>query len=146
MVFGNMGDGCGSGTAWSRDALSEEEKQSGHFLPQSQGGDMERASILLNDIERIDCNIYRQISRIRETLQSYYHSDYSFDFTAEHGKIYVLRTRSESSIQNSITYSDSDWGDNESEYMPLERLNDILVGNGGSSVDTDDGDWRQHAA
>lgn len=117
---------------------------SGYFSPRSQGGEIERTVIPIESVERNDYNIYRQISRVRDTLQSRCQCDYSFDFTLEHGKIYVMRTRSEDSIRERLTYRASDWDDRENGWP--RSLNDILVGKGGAEREADDDGWNRRAA
>jgi pyruvate,orthophosphate dikinase len=96
MVFGNIDGSCGSGVAWEIKEDDTENAKNGFFIFGAQGrGIMSNGStaILLKDVEKNNSNINRQISQIRKTIKDHYNSDYSFDFTIERGKVYVLRTR-----------------------------------------------------
>jgi pyruvate,orthophosphate dikinase len=87
MVFGNIGDYCGSGVISGDD---------GYFVLGAQGkeiGDGLRKMMSIPELEVYDPNLCRQIAKVREVLSGWRDGECSFDFTVERGKLYVLRAR-----------------------------------------------------
>ena len=93
MVFGNMGHNSGVGLAWSRDPITGIKEDGGMYLSNAQGDDLrygKRHPRPLCQIELNSCEIARQIRSVRSAFNHHLDTDYTFDFTVEHGKVYVL--------------------------------------------------------
>ena len=93
MVFGNLGENCGAGVAWSQNPTTGVREDGGMFLENAQGDDLRsrgRVPCQLGKIESSSREIGRQLRRVRSSFQRYYGDDYVFDFTLEHGTVYVL--------------------------------------------------------
>ena len=96
MVFGNLGDDCGTGVAFTRDPATGEDVFYGEYLINAQGEDVvagvrtpQRIATLK---ERMPA-IYRQLLEIRKTLESHYRDMQDIEFTVERGKLFMLQTR-----------------------------------------------------
>jgi len=96
MVFGNMGDDCGTGVAFTRDPASGANKFYGEFLMNAQGEDVVagiRTPEPINRLPRHNKKAYQQLLRIRARLEKHYKDMQDIEFTIEKGKLYMLQTR-----------------------------------------------------
>jgi pyruvate,orthophosphate dikinase len=97
MVFGNLGEGSGTGVAFTRDpATGESGKPYGDYLSNAQGEDVVagiRNTLPLAELERIDAKAYKQLGRIMAKLERHYRDMCDIEFTIERGKLWMLQTR-----------------------------------------------------
>ncbi len=96
MVFGNMGDDCGTGVAFTRDPATGANKFYGEFLMNAQGEDVvagTRTPLPIAELRKYDPKSYRQLLQIRKDLENHYHDVQDIEFTIEKGKLYMLQTR-----------------------------------------------------
>lgn len=96
MVFGNMGDDCGTGVAFTRDPATGEKKLFGEYLTNAQGEDVV-AGIrtpypITNLVEQMP-EVYKQFAQTAEILENHYRDMQDMEFTIERGKFYMLQTR-----------------------------------------------------
>ncbi|MEX0992392.1 MAG: pyruvate, phosphate dikinase [Solirubrobacterales bacterium] len=97
MVFGNKGEGSGSGVAFSRDETTGAPEPSGDFLPNAQGEDVvsgTRNTKDLDDLARLMPEVHVQLIEIMRTLERHYRDMQDVEFTIEEGTLYMLQTRS----------------------------------------------------
>ena len=96
MVFGNLGNDCGTGVAFTRDPATGEDVFYGEYLIDAQGEDVVAGVRTPQKIatlkERMPA-IYRQLLDIRKTLEGHYRDMQDIEFTVERGKLYMLQTR-----------------------------------------------------
>src|SRR4051794_14707049 len=97
MVFGNMGDDCATGVAFTRDPSTGENKFYGEFLVNAQGED-----VVAGIRTPLDCNTemgkwstksWRELLNVKKLLETRYKDVQDFEFTIEKGKLYMLQTR-----------------------------------------------------
>ena len=96
MVFGNMGDDCGTGVAFTRDPATGEKRLYGEYLFNAQGEDVVagiRTPQPISSLEQTMPEVYKQFVKIAETLEDHYNDMQDMEFTIEHGKLYMLQTR-----------------------------------------------------
>ena len=96
MAFGNMGDDCGTGVAFTRDPATGEKKLMGEFLTNAQGEDVVagvRTPMPIAQMEQEFPEAYAEFLKVCETLENHYHDMQDMEFTVEHGKLYMLQTR-----------------------------------------------------
>ena len=96
MVFGNMGDDCGTGVAFTRNPATGENKLFGEFLMNAQGEDVVAGIRTPQKIEELKKTIpgaYNDFVKICKRLENHYHDMQDMEFTIEHGKLYMLQTR-----------------------------------------------------
>jgi pyruvate,orthophosphate dikinase len=96
MVFGNRGDDCGTGVAFTRDPATGANKFYGEFLMNAQGEDVvagTRTPLPIAELRKYDPKSYRQLLQIRKDLEAHYHDVQDIEFTIEKGKLYMLQTR-----------------------------------------------------
>ncbi|MGN1206881.1 MAG: pyruvate, phosphate dikinase, partial [Eubacteriales bacterium] len=96
MAFGNMGDDCGTGVAFTRDPATGEKKLMGEFLPNAQGEDVVagvRTPLKIEKMEELFPEAFAQFKQVCKTLEDHYHDMQDMEFTVEHGKLYMLQTR-----------------------------------------------------
>ena len=117
MAFGNMGDDCGTGVAFTRNPATGEKKLMGEFLTNAQGEDVvagvrtpmpiqemaEKFPEAFAQFEQV-CTIqemaekfpeaFAQVEQVCKTLEDHYRDMQDMEFTVEHGKLYMLQTRS----------------------------------------------------
>jgi len=96
MVFGNMGDDCGTGVAFTRDPSTGKNKFYGEFLMNAQGEDVVagiRTPEPISQLGRHDRKSYNQLVAIRTKLEKHYRDMQDIEFTIEKGKLYMLQTR-----------------------------------------------------
>ncbi len=96
MAFGNMGDDCGTGVAFTRDPATGEKKLMGEFLTNAQGEDVVagvRTPMPIAEMENKFPEAYKQFVEVCKTLENHYRDMQDMEFTVEHGKLYMLQTR-----------------------------------------------------
>jgi pyruvate,orthophosphate dikinase len=96
MVFGNVGDDSGTGVGFTRDPATGEKVFWGEFLLNAQGEDVVagiRTPHPIKDLESIMPDAYRQLRSITTNLENHYRDMQDFEFTIEHGKLFMLQTR-----------------------------------------------------
>ncbi len=96
MVFGNMGDGSGTGVCFTRDPSSGHSGVYGDYLENAQGEDVVagiRNTLSLADLEKIDKASYDQLRGIMRKLETHYRDMCDIEFTIERGKLWMLQTR-----------------------------------------------------
>ena len=96
MAFGNMGDDCGTGVAFTRDPATGEKGLFGEFLTNAQGEDVVagvRTPMHINEMESKFPEAFQQFKEVCNTLENHYRDMQDMEFTIEHGKLYMLQTR-----------------------------------------------------
>src|SRR5712691_5434343 len=105
MVFGNMGDDCATGVAFTRNPSTGERKFFGEYLPNAQGEDVvagirtplpisrAQASGDEKSLEETMPSVYRQLEEVYKKLEAHYRDMQAIEFTIESGKLYLLQTR-----------------------------------------------------
>lgn len=96
MAFGNVGEGSGTGVAFTRDPGSGEKGVYGDYLPDAQGEDVVagiRNTLPLHNLEQLDKKSYDELMSIMTTLESHYRDVCDIEFTVERGKLWMLQTR-----------------------------------------------------
>ena len=96
MAFGNMGDDCGTGVAFTRDPATGEKKLMGEFLPNAQGEDVVagvRTPYPIAQMAEMFPEAYKQFVEVCGILEDHYRDMQDMEFTVEHGKLYMLQTR-----------------------------------------------------
>ncbi len=96
MAFGNMGDDCGTGVAFTRDPATGEKKLMGEFLTNAQGEDVVagvRTPMPIAEMEDKFPEAFKQFTEVCSILENHYHDMQDMEFTVEHGKLYMLQTR-----------------------------------------------------
>jgi len=96
MAFGNMGDDCGTGVAFTRDPATGEKKLMGEFLTNAQGEDVVagvRTPMPIAQMEEKFPEAFAQFVEVCKTLENHYNDMQDMEFTVEHGKLYMLQTR-----------------------------------------------------
>ncbi len=96
MAFGNMGDDCGTGVAFTRDPATGEKKLMGEFLTNAQGEDVVagvRTPMPIAQMAEKFPEAFEQFKQVCATLENHYRDMQDMEFTVEHGKLYMLQTR-----------------------------------------------------
>ena len=96
MVFGNMGDDCGTGVAFTRNPATGEKKIFGEFLMNAQGEDVVagiRTPQTIDKLKDINPEIYDQFITVANQLDNHYKDMQDIEFTIEKGKLFILQTR-----------------------------------------------------
>ncbi len=96
MAFGNMGDDCGTGVAFTRDPATGEKKLMGEFLTNAQGEDVVagvRTPMPIAQMEEKFPEAFKQFTEVCSILENHYRDMQDMEFTVEHGKLYMLQTR-----------------------------------------------------
>ena len=97
MVFGNMGDDCGTGVAFTRDPSTGDNYFYGEYLINAQGEDVVagiRTPLPIDQMKQDLPDIYNQLVSVRDTLEKHYRDMQDIEFTIQQGKLYMLQTRS----------------------------------------------------
>ncbi len=97
MAFGNMGDDCGTGVAFTRDPATGEKKLMGEFLINAQGEDVVagvRTPMPIARMEEEFPEAFAQFTNVCQTLENHYRDMQDMEFTVENKKLYMLQTRS----------------------------------------------------
>ncbi len=96
MAFGNMGDDCGTGVAFTRDPATGAKGLFGEFLTNAQGEDVVagvRTPMHITEMEQKFPEAFAQFKQVCKTLEDHYRDMQDMEFTVEHGKLYMLQTR-----------------------------------------------------
>ena len=96
MAFGNMGDDCGTGVAFTRDPATGAKGLFGEFLTNAQGEDVVagvRTPMHITEMEQKFPEAFAQFKQVCATLENHYRDMQDMEFTVEHGKLYMLQTR-----------------------------------------------------
>jgi len=97
MVYGNMGDDCGTGVAFTRDCSSGERVLNGDVLTNAQGEDVVSGARTPVPIARMKrgklAKVYRDLERLAQKLERHFKDVQDIEFTFERGKLYMLQTR-----------------------------------------------------
>ncbi len=96
MAFGNMGDNCGTGVAFTRDPSTGEKKLMGEFLTNAQGEDVVagvRTPMPIAEMANKFPAAFEQFKKVCEILENHYHDMQDMEFTVENEKLYMLQTR-----------------------------------------------------
>jgi len=96
MAFGNMGDDCGTGVAFTRDPGTGSKGLFGEFLTNAQGEDVVagvRTPMHINEMEQKFPEAFKQFTEVCQILEKHYRDMQDMEFTVEHGKLYMLQTR-----------------------------------------------------
>ena len=96
MAFGNMGEDCGTGVAFTRNPATGEKKLMGEFLTNAQGEDVVagvRTPMPISEMENKFPEAYKQFVEVCATLENHYHDMQDMEFTVENQKLYMLQTR-----------------------------------------------------
>ncbi len=97
MAFGNMGDDCGTGVAFTRNPATGEKKLMGEFLTNAQGEDVVagvRTPMPISQMEEKFPEAYAEFVKVCDTLEDHYRDMQDMEFTVENGKLYMLQCRS----------------------------------------------------
>ena len=96
MAFGNMGDDCGTGVAFTRDPATGEKKLMGEFLTNAQGEDVVagvRTPMPIAQMAETFPEAFAQFQTVCKTLEDHYRDMQDMEFTVEHGELFMLQTR-----------------------------------------------------
>ncbi len=96
MAFGNMGDDCGTGVAFTRNPATGEKKLMGEFLTNAQGEDVVagvRTPMPIQEMAEKFPEAFAQFTDVCAKLEDHYRDMQDMEFTVEHGKLYMLQTR-----------------------------------------------------
>ena len=96
MAFGNMGDDCGTGVAFTRDPATGEKGLFGEFLTNAQGEDVVagvRTPMKITEMANKFPEAFEQFKEVCKTLEEHYRDMQDMEFTVEHGKLFMLQTR-----------------------------------------------------
>jgi pyruvate, orthophosphate dikinase len=96
MVFGNMGDDCATGVAFTRNPSTGEKKFFGEYLPNAQGEDVVagiRTPLPITELEKAMPEAYNQLVDVYKKLEAHYRDMQDIEFTIQSRKLYLLQTR-----------------------------------------------------
>jgi len=96
MVFGNTGEGSGTGVCFTRDPSTGEKIFYGDYLSNAQGEDVVagiRTPVHLTELKKMMPKVYEQLEKVRVTLEKHYKDMQDMEFTVEEGTLYMLQTR-----------------------------------------------------
>ena len=96
MAFGNMGDDCGTGVAFTRNPATGEKKLMGEFLTNAQGEDVVagvRTPMPIAEMAEKFPEAYADFVKVCDILENHYRDMQDMEFTVEHGKLYMLQCR-----------------------------------------------------
>ena len=96
MVFGNMGDDCGTGVAFTRNPATGENKLFGEFLMNAQGEDVVagvRTPQTIDQLKKVMPGAYKEFVKTCNILENHYHDMQDMEFTIQEEKLYMLQTR-----------------------------------------------------
>lgn len=97
MVYGNAGDDCGTGVAFTRDPSTGEKVLFGEYLMNAQGEDVVagvRTPVPISELEKQNPEVYNEFVRVCDLLEHHYKDMQDVEFTIEHGKLFMLQCRS----------------------------------------------------
>ena len=96
MAFGNMGDDCGTGVAFTRNPATGEKGLMGEFLTNAQGEDVVagvRTPMPISEMAEKFPEAFKQFNEVCKILENHYRDMQDMEYTVEHGKLYMLQTR-----------------------------------------------------
>ncbi len=96
MAFGNMGNNCGTGVAFTRNPATGEKGLMGEFLTNAQGEDVVagvRTPMPISEMKNVFPKVYEQFQEVCKILENHYHDMQDMEFTVENEKLYMLQTR-----------------------------------------------------
>src|SRR5947209_14861657 len=96
MVFGNMGDDCSTGVAFTRDPATGEKVFYGEYLINAQGEDVVagiRTPKKISELQKDMPAVYKQLDEVRNILEKHYRDVQDIEFTVQKGKLWMLQTR-----------------------------------------------------
>jgi pyruvate, orthophosphate dikinase len=96
MVFGNMGDDCGTGVCFTRNPSNGKKEFYGEFLMNAQGEDVVagiRTPVPLQKLSKVMPKCYKQLTTLMTSLEKHYKDMQDMEFTIQEGKLYILQTR-----------------------------------------------------
>ena len=96
MVFGNLGDDCGTGVCFTRSPSTGENRLFGEYLINAQGEDVVagiRTPVEISQLATAMPDVYIEFCRIAKLLEEHYKDAQDIEFTVERGKLYILQTR-----------------------------------------------------
>jgi pyruvate,orthophosphate dikinase len=96
MVFGNRGDDCGTGVAFTRNAATGENHVFGEYLMNAQGEDVVagvRTPVPIDELAKQDAKLYQEFVDVCDKLEAHYKDMQDIEFTIEHGKLFILQCR-----------------------------------------------------
>ena len=96
MAFGNMGDDCGTGVAFTRNPATGEKGLMGEFLMNAQGEDVVagvRTPMPISQMAQVLPDVYKQFQEVCKILENHYRDMQDMEFTIERGKLFMLQTR-----------------------------------------------------
>ena len=96
MAFGNMGDNCGTGVAFTRNPATGEKGLMGEFLTNAQGEDVVagvRTPMPIEKMAEVFPEVYKQFQDVCKILENHYRDMQDMEFTVENEKLYMLQTR-----------------------------------------------------
>ncbi|MHC4517836.1 MAG: pyruvate, phosphate dikinase, partial [Planctomycetota bacterium] len=110
MVFGNMGDDCGTGVCFTRNPSTGEKEFYGEFLMNAQGEDVVagiRTPIELSKLNKVMPEAYKQLTKLMNRLEKHYKDMQDMEFTIQEKKLYILQTRTgkrtaEAAVTNAV--------------------------------------------
>jgi pyruvate,orthophosphate dikinase len=97
MVFGNMGDDCGTGVCFTRNPSNGKKEFYGEFLMNAQGEDVVagiRTPLPMQKLSKVMPKCYKELTRLMTKLEKHYKDMQDMEFTIQEGKLYILQTRS----------------------------------------------------
>ncbi len=97
MVYGNAGDDCGTGVAFTRDPSTGEKSLYGEYLMNAQGEDVVagvRTPVPISELEKQNPTVFNEFVKTCNILEAHYKDMQDLEFTIEHGKLYMLQCRS----------------------------------------------------
>jgi len=97
MVFGNMGDDCGTGVCFTRNPSTGQREYYGEFLMNAQGEDVVagiRTPLPMIGLKKVNAKIYKQLTGFMDKLEKHYKDMQDMEFTIQQNKLYILQTRS----------------------------------------------------
>ena len=96
MVYGNLGEDCGTGVCFTRNPSTGQKELFGEFLLNAQGEDVVAGIRTPRPIAELEASlpeVYRELLRLTELLEQHYRDMQDIEFTVERGKLYLLQTR-----------------------------------------------------
>ena len=96
MVFGNMGDDCGTGVCFTRNPSTGKKERYGEYLMNAQGEDVVagiRTPQPMTHLKKVNAKIYKQLTGLMDRLEKHYKDMQDMEFTIQQGKLYLLQTR-----------------------------------------------------
>lgn len=129
MVFGNMGEGCATGVAFSRNPATGEDELYGEFLYNAQGEDVVAGThtpLQMSELKETMPKLYSEFYETAKKLEKHYHDMQDMEFTIERYKLFMLQTRSGKRTAQAAVKIAVDMV-NEGVMTPEEAVNTIDV-------------------